>query len=139
LQSELTAWLGTLESKVKGRVEGGAKLSAVEYLRRRGRIERLRRRVAERGLDDTIWVAPTTAKTAPGREEVESVEAYGRLNLLALRNTSIANTLGWCALSLPCGADGEGRPIGLMLMAPAGRDLSLLSAARRIEHLLPTS
>ena len=136
MQSELRQWLGTLESKVKTRVEGGAQLSAVEYLRRRRRIDFLRRRVVERTLDGTIWVSPTTAKTAPRREEVESVEAYGMLNLLALRNTSIANALGWCALSLPCGTDRDGRPIGLMLMAPAGQDLPLLAAGCCAEQVL---
>ncbi|MEM6368102.1 MAG: amidase family protein [Myxococcota bacterium] len=136
LATELPRWLFELEPKVRSRVLAGAQLSAVEYLRRRGRIERLRKRVRERALDGTIWVAPTTAQTAPRREDVESPEDYGRLNLLALRNTSIANTLGWCALSLPCGADGEGRPIGLMMMAPAGRDLELLAAGRAVERVL---
>ena len=52
------------------------------------------------GFDAVLM--PTTPIIAPTFAELESDEAYGRLNLLVLRNPSIANFLDRCAISIPC-------------------------------------
>jgi aspartyl-tRNA(Asn)/glutamyl-tRNA(Gln) amidotransferase subunit A len=46
------------------------------------------------------------------------------------------NHAGVPALSLPCGTDRAGRPLGLQLIAPAGRDATLIACARRLEPIL---
>ena len=60
------------------------------------------------GFDAVLM--PTTPIIAPTFAELESDEAYGRLNLLVLRNPSIANFLDRCAISIPCHRAG-GAPV----------------------------
>lgn len=46
------------------------------------------------------------------------------------------NHAGVPALSLPCGKDSEGRPLGLQLIAQAGRDAELIALAQHLEPVL---
>ena len=50
--------------------------------------------------------------------------------------TSIFNLTGAPAIVLPCGYDPSGLPIGLQLSSRRGRDMALLSTARRVEEVL---
>jgi len=40
------------------------------------------------------------------------------------------------ALSLPCGTDSRGRPLGLQLIAQAGQDSVLIGVAQHLEPIL---
>jgi aspartyl-tRNA(Asn)/glutamyl-tRNA(Gln) amidotransferase subunit A len=64
--------------------------------------------------------------------------AYGNANNMALRNTTLGNQLGLCALTLPVGSDALGLPVGLMLQAAPGKDELLLRLGRAIEMALAT-
>lgn len=114
----------------------------------------LRRFDAVRGLDETVYrgalaerermrahfatwfegadllLTPTTPITAPPLEQVNE----GDFTLS--HYTRMANYLDLCALSLPCGYDVKGMPIGLQLVARAGEEEMLLAAALTIEALL---
>ena len=69
-----------------------------------------------------------TARTLAAAEQ--SMEAYAELNVGYLRNTAIGNILNLCGLSVPCGIDAGGLPIGLMLYArPFGEATALRAAA----------
>jgi aspartyl-tRNA(Asn)/glutamyl-tRNA(Gln) amidotransferase subunit A len=56
-----------------------------------------------------------------------------------LSHTSVGNRLGLCAISLPCGRDELGLPVGLMLMGAAGRDRELMEVALAAEGVLGTA
>jgi aspartyl-tRNA(Asn)/glutamyl-tRNA(Gln) amidotransferase subunit A len=78
---------------------------------------------------------PTVPITAPEIGALEADDAlFGRLNLLALRNPTVANFLDRCAVSLPLPVDGL--PVGLMLMGEAMADRRLLAIARGVEKQL---
>lgn len=139
VRREIPAWEAWLEPNVAPRIRAAENISGVEYVRRRARIARLAARAAGRFASGTILLAPTVVRSAPSLDEVAAPEDYRRLNLLALRNTSVANTLGWCALSVPCGLDARRMPLGLMLMAPGGREAELLAAGAVIERVLGTA
>ncbi len=52
----------------------------------------------------------------------------------ATLHTAAFNYLGWASITLPCGADARGLPVGLMLSAPS--DDAVLAVARSVERLL---
>jgi aspartyl-tRNA(Asn)/glutamyl-tRNA(Gln) amidotransferase subunit A len=73
---------------------------------------------------------------APRIAELDgSDEAYGKVNLAMLRNTSLFNFLDGCGLSLPCHKAGEA-PVGLMVMAMGGHDYRILALGQGIESAL---
>ena len=132
---------GLLEHKdrfdpnVWARIAPGAAMSAADYVdlvaARAALIEDANRRTAR--FDAVI--APTTPIIAPRIAEVATAETFSRQNLLALRNTSVANLLDRCAISLPM-AVGEGAPAGLMLMGETLGDARLLALAEAIEPII---
>ena len=46
------------------------------------------------------------------------------------------NHAGVPAVSIPCGTDREGRPLGLQIIAAAGRDAELIALAQKLEPIL---
>jgi aspartyl-tRNA(Asn)/glutamyl-tRNA(Gln) amidotransferase subunit A len=53
-------------------------------------------------------------------------DTYGQYNLKYLRNTAVGNVLEFSAMSVPCGFDGNGLPIGLMIYTkPYAEDMAL--------------
>ncbi|MDO6587904.1 amidase [Salipiger sp. 1_MG-2023] len=50
--------------------------------------------------------------------------------------TSQLNHAGCPAISVPCGVDSEGMPLGLQIIAAKGQDAALLALAARIETIL---
>lgn len=85
------------------------------------------------GFDAVLM--PTTPITAPVTADLDADDAlYGKVNLLALRNPTVANVLDRCALSLPLA--GDGLPVGLMLMGETGADRRLLAIGAAVEAAL---
>lgn len=138
LQHELPAWRASLDPNVAARVTAGAELSASDYLQRLQTLRRLAA-AADAALQQVDAVlTPTVPIPPPTRAEVASAEAYRAQNLLALRNTSVVNYLGLCAISLPVGLDSRGLPVGMQLIGRHGREEALLAAACAIERALGT-
>jgi len=50
--------------------------------------------------------------------------------------TSLANVAGLPALAVPAGVDGDGMPVGVQFVGPAGSESRLIALARRIEPKL---
>lgn len=71
---------------------------------------------------------PTVPIAAPDRGDERTATS--------VRFTRIFNALDWPAFSLPCGTDGEGRPIGVQLASPPDRLDRLFAAARAVEASL---
>jgi len=82
-----------------------------------------------------VFVFPTTPKVASAVSELDKDDDYGRINLLALRNTFVGNFLNKCAISIPVHEPGSA-PVGLMLMAPLGADEMLFSVAAAVEKIV---
>jgi aspartyl-tRNA(Asn)/glutamyl-tRNA(Gln) amidotransferase subunit A len=123
------------DPRVRSRIERGAALSAADYL------ELLRRR-RERKAQADEWLrdydgllSPTVPVVPPRMEELASDEQYARLNLLILRNPTVANLLDLCAITLPNHGPDE-LPGGLMLIGRNGTDEALLRQAQAIENVL---
>ena len=127
------------DPRVMARIQGGAKMSAREYIAltnaRRGWIGRMEAALQrfDAVLSPTVpLVAPPIADVAPGAERDA---AFFKVNGQLLRNTSVINMLDGCAISLPCHTPDE-LPVGLMVWAGALHDDTVLNIALRIESAI---
>lgn len=78
-----------------------------------------------------VIVTPTTPITAPKRDQ-KTVHINGSEEDARIASTRLVrsvNLLGEPAISIPCGQAENGMPIGMQLIAKAGRDESLLQLA----------
>ena len=117
-------------------MEGTESLSATEYLNRKAVIERSAINVKSVFKDIDVWFTPTLVSTAPKVDDLQDIDDYRKANMLALRNTSIANLMDLSAISLPVGLDGNGIPVGIQLTAAAMQERRLLSIALRVEEIV---
>ncbi|MDE2052151.1 MAG: amidase [Gammaproteobacteria bacterium] len=123
------------DPRVLVRLQRGREQSAADYLDLiRARAD-LQRRVEKQLAEFDAALLPTTPIIAPLLQDLESEEAYLRTNQLALRNTSVANFLDRCAISVPCHEAGTA-PVGLMLMGAHGGDRRTLGIAAAVEALV---
>lgn len=136
LKNDLPQVLDSLEPNIVQRMSEAGSLPAHAYIQRRRRLAALSASASERMRAIDVVAAPTVPITPPTIAEVADPERYRVLNLLALRNTSMASLLGLCALTLPVSRDAAGMPVGLMLTARFFDDEGLLAAARAIETVL---
>ena len=136
MQANFPEKIERLDPVVQIRVAGAEQVSSVEYLRRKAALAQYGREAQSVFAECDVLVTPTVAIAPPLLTELDTVEEYGRLNMLALRNTVIANLFGWCALTLPIGKDKYGLPVGLQLMAPPNAESRLLAMALSFERSL---
>ncbi len=101
--------------------------------------EAIQKRYAKETEGYDAVLMPTVAISPPKIEPLLTDDAaYGQANSMALRNTTLGNQLGLCALTLPVGSDALGLPVGLMMQAAPGKDELLLRLGRAIEMALAT-
>jgi aspartyl-tRNA(Asn)/glutamyl-tRNA(Gln) amidotransferase subunit A len=77
-------------------------------------------------------VMPTVPIVAPTIASLAEDDEFTRVNLLLLRNPTIANFFDGCAVTVPCNRPVEA-PVGLMLQGIHGADRDLLSLAASVE------
>lgn len=139
LKTSLPDWIDRIDPVVRGRMDDAETLPAHEYLDRRRIIAEATASARRHFEKADVLAGPTIALTPPPVTEVMSGDAYRAANILTLRNTSLANYLGFCALSLPVGLDAAGMPVGLHLMGPGGEDQRLVAVGRACEAVLGTA
>jgi aspartyl-tRNA(Asn)/glutamyl-tRNA(Gln) amidotransferase subunit A len=123
------------DPRVRLRILGGAKASAVDYLwtldRRRDWIARVSRALSAYDA----FIMPTVACIAPPIAPLIADDtAYRRTNARVLRNTNLINCLDGCARSIPCHEPGSA-PTGLMLCGLNATDARIFSIGMAIEGL----
>jgi len=133
LRDRLGADAPMIDPRVLKRVMLGAEQAPGDYTGFAAARARLLQEAAE-ALDrfDAV-VMPTAPIEAPRFDDLETDEAYFRLNGLSLRISSIANMLDRPAISLPCQPEGA-LPVGLTLMGRTGQDRTLLAIAAALER-----
>ncbi|WP_287364553.1 amidase [Thauera sp.] len=125
-----------LDPVVRARVQGADGISSVEYLRRKAVLKRCGAGAASVYDRVDVLLSPTVPITPPRLADIADGAAYGKANMMALRNTVISNLFGWCALTLPVGLDASRMPVGLQLMGPAMAEERLIGIALNIESLI---
>ncbi len=122
---------------VRERFLEGANTLAADLETLRHGLARLAARLHARLAGAAALVAPTVPISPPSIAGLVADEAaYREANLRSLRNTSLGNVLDLCAITLPCGDDGDGLPVGLMLMTRPKREAALLRLASAVERAL---
>ena len=123
------------DPRVRDRIMQGKEQSAAEYIELMERRRHLIAAVdtATDRFDGLVY--PTTPIIAPSLASLAADDDYERVNLLALRNTSVTNLLDRCAVSVPIHEYGAA-PVGLNVMGCAMEDRRLLAIASSIEAQL---
>lgn len=127
LESEL------LDPRVRKRIARGSTVSDQEFAQTCEQRQQLIAQFCEQ-YANTVFLLPTVACCAPKFSDFATDEDFDRINLLCLRNTTFANVIDGCSISLPFRHQNE--PMGLLLTAMNGQDDSLLTLAEQIESLL---
>ncbi len=123
------------DPRVLSRILRGSEQNAVDYIDLvRARAD-FCRRVRKIIAPYDALLMPTVPVVAPRLLDLESEEAYRDVNLLMLRNPTVANFLDGCSISLPCQGPGDA-PVGLMLIGQPDDDARLLAIAAAIEGLV---
>ncbi|MCS7314880.1 MAG: amidase [Bryobacterales bacterium] len=120
-------------------LEQGMLLSATDYIQ----AQRLRRVMRDQyrrvWCDVDCLLTPTTPFPAPRLGQVDVVwnDGIEDLRLAATRLVRHLNLFGWPAISIPCGLDPAGLPLGLQIAGPPFSEARLLRVAAALEARLP--
>ncbi|PVB59338.1 amidase family protein [Labrenzia sp. 011] len=121
------------DPRVRARMARADEITAIDYRRT------LNRRAAfiaafREELGNDMLLLPTTPILPPKIADLEDDETFNRMNLLALRNPSLANVADACSLALPY--RHTDKVLSAMLVAAGGRDDALLACGKAVEAAL---
>ena len=133
-------WSKTIEAapdkmfhRILERFRLGGNVSAADYVAGWRRLEELRAMWLKRTAAFDAVILPTAPILPPDAKRLMTDDAYYVTeNLLALRNTRIANLFGLCALTLPTGQPS----CGISFMAAPGQEERLLRLGTAAERAL---
>jgi len=134
-EPHLRSRAGDYGPDVRALLEGGSAFSAVHYLK----AQRLRRVLQEefaRAFEKMdLFALPAAPVTAPriGEASVSIAGTPSDLETALLRFACPGNLTGLPAISIPCGLDRQGLPMGLQLIGKAFDEATVLRAARAFE------
>ena len=123
------------DPRILRRILRGERMTAADYITLMQARTRIIKAIEPRTAPFDAVVMPTCPLVPPAVAEVEDEAEYNRINLLLLRNTTVANLLDRCAISIPCHRPGDA-PVGFMLMGERMGDAKLLSVAQAVESAL---
>ena len=106
-------------------------------VQRVARYRALVRRGLARAFETVDAIAmPTVPTTAPPveRPRVQLPSGPASADASALHYAALANLTGVPAISVPCGRDAEGLPIGICFHARWGEEAALLALGERLER-----
>ncbi|MEA2780130.1 MAG: aspartyl-tRNA(Asn)/glutamyl-tRNA(Gln) amidotransferase subunit [Rhodospirillaceae bacterium] len=125
-----------VDPRVVARIVNGKRMTARDLVSLQAARARLRYAITAE-LDGALLAWPTIPHVAPDIAGVEAdQDRFHTLNLKNLRNTMLGNFLDLCGLALPTGRDGQGLPTSMLISAPGGADVRLMSAGLAVEPLL---
>lgn len=120
-------------TQIAQRILLGKSVAAHEYINGMACLSRAKDRyqIATRGYDAVVM--PTSPILPPNVEKLQTDPAYyQQANLMALRNTRLANLLGLCALTIPTNVPGA----GFMMVGPPNSEERLLRLGAAAERAL---
>ena len=131
----ITAKHDLYDPRVLSRILRGKEQNAADYIDLLNARNDFIRRVRTIVAPYDALLMPTVPVVAPRLRDLESEDAYRDVNLLILRNPTVANFLDGCSISIPCHEPGDA-PVGLMLIGQTNGDARILAIAAAIEYLV---
>ncbi|MGR3433675.1 MAG: amidase, partial [Shimia sp.] len=124
---------GLMFREIRERLLLGEKVGGPEYVAARRGLERLRPVFDAQMAPYDAVILPTCPILPPNLARMEADTAfYKRANLMALRNTRIANLMGGASITLPTGVPS----CGVMLIGPPASEERLLRLGAAMERAL---
>jgi aspartyl-tRNA(Asn)/glutamyl-tRNA(Gln) amidotransferase subunit A len=117
----------------RGRLEGGAKITAAAYIQGRRELDHLRRTVEETFTTADLLITPTTPGP-PSTIENAKLDTPPVGVTSTLRNTSPFDIYGLPTISIPCGFTSSGLPIGIQISGPHFGESQVLALAHAYEQ-----
>lgn len=135
----LPDFLEDIDPMVGSRFDKMTGLTAADYQSRRRRMAALSAaaRAAMAGVHTVV--GPTMPITPPKIADVQEPKAYMKANLMAARNTTVANLLAMSAVTIPVALDSAGMPVGLQINCAGGDDARAIAIASAFEKVLGTA
>ena len=121
-----------IDPNVLRRIERASEVTAVEY----NLLKKIRENLIEEFnifLKNNLLLMPTVTIKPPFVESCKNSEFYDEANLVSLRNTTLANYMNGCSISIPYFENKK--PIGIMLNASTNEDDYLLNISTEIEKV----
>ena len=122
-----------IDPNVLRRIERANEVMAVEY----NLLQKIREDLItefNKFLKNNFLLMPTVTIKPPLQEKCKNNEFYDEANLISLRNTTLANYMNGCSISIPYFENKK--PIGMMLNATTNEDDYLLKISSEIEKVL---
>ena len=122
-----------IDPNVLRRIERAKEVTAVEY----NLLKKIRDNLIEefnKFLKNNFLLMPTVTIKPPLLENCKNNEFYDVANLVSLRNTTLANYMNGCSISIPYFENKK--PVGIMLNATSNGDDHLLNISSEIEKVL---
>jgi len=135
----LPDFLEDIDPMVGSRFDKMTALTAAEYHGRLRRMAALSQAAHAAIAGVHAVVGPTIPITPPKIADVQDPKAYMKANLMAARNTTVANLLAMSAVTIPVALDAAGMPVGLQINCAGGDDARAVAIARAFEKVLGTA
>ena len=118
---------------IRERFRSGQHILAHDYVFSLQQLFEFRMSFIKKIMGFDAILAPTSPIKPPRINKlIDDHDLFTEKNLLALRNTRIANSLNLCALTLPTETDFS----GLMIMGPPNNEFDLMSIGLTIEKII---
>ena len=129
---------GDYTTNVRLRLEMGRYIVAEDYVRALKARRILAAEVDAALRDHDALILPTVPIVAPklGVESVRVGSSTDTVRNATLKCTQLFNITGHPAITIPCGANGTGLPVGLQIVGARGNTRALLQVARAVEQTL---
>ena len=122
-------------------IEWGSKITAADYARALGLIDRLKAQMTDLFEEYDLLLSPTTALTAiPVGEfpdEIAGKPVYPHRYFSFHPFTYPINAIGHAAASIPAGFSSDGLPIGLHIVGRKGAEETVIAASAAFERARP--
>lgn len=126
-----------IDRQIAARLRAAGEMSAFDLLTIQHARDALRLSLHEELIDGEVLLMPTVPHTAPAISALDGdPDLFAATNLRTMRNTMLGNYFGLCGVTIPCGVDDRGLPIGLLMCAGPDSDEILLRLGLSVQDVL---